>query len=80
MWESTFPVIVFTDNRPVIRNFQAKLSPPALLNACDFVLQYNFVIAHVDGSMNTADFLSRTEVNSVEKLEMKYEMISKRKQ
>ena len=35
------------------------------------VLQYNFVIAHVAGSMNTAaDFLSRTEVNPVEKLEL----------
>ena len=71
MWGSTFPVIVFTDNRSVTRFFQAKLIPPALWNACDYVLQYNFVIAHVTGSMNTAaDFLSRTEVNPVEKLEM----------
>ena len=66
---STFPVIVFTDNRSVTRFFQAKLIPPALWNACDYLLQYNF--AHVAGSMNTAaDFLSRTEVNPVEKLEM----------
>ena len=71
MWGSTFPVIVFTDNRSVTRFFQAKLIPPALWNACDYVLQYNFVIAHVAGSMNTAaDFLSRTEVNPVEKLEL----------
>ena len=71
MWGSTFPVIVFTDNRSVTRFFQAKLIPPALWNACDYVLQYNFVIAHVAGSMNTAaDFLSRTEVNPTEKLEM----------
>ena len=71
MWGSTFPIIVFTDNRAVTRFFQAKLIPPALWNACDYVLQYNFVIAHVAGSMNTAaDFLSRTEVNPVEKLEM----------
>ena len=71
MWGSTFPVIVFTDNRSVTRFFQAKLIPPALWNACDYVLQYNFVIAHVAGSMNTAaDFLSRTEINPVEKLEM----------
>ena len=68
---STFPVIVFTENRSVTRFFQAKLIPPALWNACDYVLQYNVVIAHVAGSMNTAaDFLSRTEVNPVEKLEM----------
>ena len=66
---STFPVIVFTDNRSITCFFQAKLIPPALWNACDYVLQYNF--AHVAGSMNTAaDFLSRTEVNPVEKFEM----------
>ena len=71
MWGSTFPVIVFTDNRSVTRFFQTKMIPPALWNACDYVLQYNFVIAHVAGSMNTAaDFLSRTEVDPTEKLEM----------
>ena len=69
MWGSTFPVIVFTDNRSVTRFFQAKLIPPAHWNAGDYVLQYNFVIAHVAGSMNTAaDILSRTEVNTVENL------------
>ena len=71
MWGSTFPVIVFTDNRSVTRFFQTKMIPPALWNACDYVLQYNFVIAHVAGSMNTAaDFLSRTEVIPTGKLEM----------
>ena len=71
MWGSTLPVIVFTDNRSVTRFFQAKMIPPALWNACDYVLQYNFVIAHAAGSMNTAaDFLSRTEVDPTEKLEM----------
>ena len=71
MWGSTFPVIVFTDNRSVTRFFQTKMIPPALWNACDYVLQYNFVIAHVAGSMNTAaDFLSRTEVDPTERLEM----------
>ena len=41
------------------------------LESCDFVLQYNFVIAHVAGWMNTAaDFSSRTEVDPTEKLEM----------
>ena len=45
--------------------------PPTLWNACDYVLQYNFVIAHAAGSMNTAaDFLSKTEVDPQEKLEM----------
>ena len=71
MWKGTFPVIVFTKNRTNTRYFQAKLIPPALWNACDYVLQYDFVFAHVAGSMNTsADFLSRAEVNSIEKFEM----------
>ena len=71
MWGSTFPVIVFTDNRAVTRFFQTKSIPPALWNACDYVLKYNFVRAHVAGAMNTAvDFLSRTEINPTEKLEM----------
>ena len=71
MWGSVFPVIVFTDNRSVTRFFQTKIIPPALWNACDYVLQYNFVIAHVAGAMNTAaDFLSRAESNPTEKLEM----------
>ena len=71
MWGSVFPFIVFTDNRSVTRFFQTKIIPPALWNACDYILQYNFVIAHVPGAMNTAaDFLSRAESNPTEKLEM----------
>ena len=73
MRASTFPVIVFTDNRSVTRFFQTKMIPPALWNACDYVLQYNFVIAHVAGTMNTAAYcLSRTEVDPTEKLEMTF--------
>ena len=64
-------VIVFTENRSVTRFLQAKMIPPALWNARDYVFQYNFVITHVAGSMNTAaDFLSRSEVDPTEKLEM----------
>ena len=71
MWGSVFPVIVLTDNRSITRFFQTKLIPPALWNACDYVLQYNFVIAHVARAMNTAaDFLSRAESNPTEKLKM----------
>ena len=37
--------------------------PPALWNACDYVLKFNFKIAHIAGSVNTAsDFLSRLEL------------------
>ena len=71
IWGNTFPVILFTDNRSVTRFFQAKMLLPALWNACDYVLQHNFVIAHVAYSMNTAaDFLSRTEIDPTEKLEI----------
>ena len=71
MWGSTLPVIVFTDNRSVTQFFQTKMIPPALWKACDYVLQYNSVIAHVSGRMNTAaDFHSRTEVDPTEELEM----------
>ena len=70
-WGSVFPVIVFTDNRSVTRFFQTKIIPPPLWNACYYVLQYHFVIAHVAGAMNTAaDFLSRAEINPTEQLEM----------
>ena len=71
MWGSVFPVIVFTDNRSVTGFFQTKIIPPPLWNACNYVLQYKFVIARVAGAMNiAAGFLSRAEVNPTEKLEM----------
>ena len=39
------------------------ISPP-LWNACNFLLQFNFTIAHIHGKMNTAaDFLSRLEMD-----------------
>ena len=67
---STFPVILFTDIPSVTQFFQIKMISPALWNACDYVLQHNFVIAHVAGSMNTeADFLSKTQVDPTKKLE-----------
>ena len=42
--------------------------PPAFWNPCDYALEYNFVMAHVAGSMNTAAdfFTSRTEVDTTE--------------
>ena len=42
-----------------------------LWNACDYVIQYYFLIVPVAGSIKTsADILSRTEVNPTKKLEM----------
>ena len=72
LWEATKPTIVLTDNKPVTRFFQTKAIPPALWNACDYVLQFNFKIAHIAGSVNTAaDFLSRLELKVTEKIRLK---------
>ena len=70
--ETTKPTIVPTDNKSVTRFFQTKAITPALLNACDYVLQFNFKIAHNAGSINTAaDFLSRFELKVTEKIRLK---------
>ena len=70
--EATKPTIVLTDNKSVTRFFQTKAIPPALWNACDYVLQFNFKIAHIAGSVNTAaDFLSRLELKVTEKIRFK---------
>ena len=64
--------LVLTDNRSVTRFFQTKTTPPALWNACDYVLQYKVRIMHVAGSQNTAaDFLSRLELTPKEKVQLK---------
>ena len=61
-----------TDNKSVTRFFQTKAIPPALRNACDYLLQFNFKIAHFAGSVNTAaDFLSRLELKVTEKIRLK---------
>ena len=66
------PTIVVTDNKSVNHVFQTKAIPPALWNACDYVLQFNFKTAHIAGSVNTAaDFLSRLELKVTEKIRLK---------
>ena len=72
LWETTIPTLVLTDNRSVTRFVQTKTTPPALWNACDYVLQFKFQIMHVAGSQNTAaDFLSRLELTPKEKVQLK---------
>ena len=49
--------------------FQTKIIPPTLWNACDYVIQFSFTIAHIPGKNNTAtDYLSRLEICPKEKL------------
>ena len=57
-WGGTKPVIIMTDSKSVTRFFQTKMIPPQLWNACDFVMQVNFTIAHIPGKMNTAAYFS----------------------
>ena len=72
LWETTLPTLVLTDNRSVTRFFQTKTTPPALWNACDYVLQFKFRIMHVAGSQNTAaEFLSRLELTPKERIQLK---------
>ena len=72
LWEATKPTIVLTDNKSVTRFFQTKAIPPALQNAWDYALQFNFKIAHIAGSVNTAaDFLCRLELKVTEKIRLK---------
>ena len=62
----------FADNKSATRFFQTKAIPSALWNACDYVLQFNFKIAHIAGLVNTAaDFLSRLELKVTEKIRLK---------
>ena len=68
-WGATKPVFSMTDSKSVTSFFQTKLIPPPLWNACNFVLQFNFTIAHIPGKINTAaDFLSRLKTDRNEKL------------
>ena len=71
-WGATKPVSIMTDSKSVTRFFQTKMIPPPLWNSCDFVMQFNFTIAHIPGKMNTAaDFLSRLEMDPTEKKTLK---------
>ena len=72
LWEASKPTIVLTDNKSVTRFFQTKAIPPCLWNACDYVLQFNFKIGYIAGSVNTAaDFLSRLKLKATEKIHLK---------
>ena len=72
LWEATKPTIVLADNKSVTRFFQTKANPPSLWNACEYVLQLNFKIADIAGSVNTAaDFLSRLELKITERIRLK---------
>ena len=67
LWETSKPTIVLTDNKSVTRFSQTKAIPPSLWNACDYVLQFNFRVAHIAGSVDAAaDFSSRLKLRHTE--------------
>ena len=71
-WGAPKPVIILKDNKAVKRFFETKIVPPALWNACDYVIQFNFVIAHIPGAQNTVtDYFSRLEADPEDKLVIK---------
>ena len=72
VWCSEKPVIVLTDNKSLVRFFQAKNLPPTLWNYLDRVLSFNIVLAHIPGTANhAADYLSRMETNPNQTIQLK---------
>ena len=68
-WETPKPVIIPTDNKSVTRFFQTEIIPLTLWNACDYVIQFSFTIAHIPAKNNiAAEYFSRLEICSKEKL------------
>ena len=68
-WGTPKPVIIFSSNKSVTRFFLTKIKPPPIWSACDFVIQFDFIIAHIPGKNNTAlDYLSRRKIDPAEKL------------
>ena len=71
LWEATKPTIALTDSNSIARFFQTKAVPTFLWNACDNVLQFNFNLSHIAGSVNTAaDYLSQLELKVTEKIRL----------
>ena len=71
LWEASKPTIVLTGTKRVTRFFQTKAIPPSMWNACDYVLHFNFRLALIAGSVNTAaDFLSILELKVTEEIHL----------
>ena len=72
LWEATKRTNILTDNKSVTRFFQTKAIPPSLWNVCDYVLQFNFKISHIAGSVKTAaNCFSKLELKVTEKIHLK---------
>ena len=72
LWDAANPTIVLTDNKSNTRFFQTKAIPPALWNSYDYALQFNFKIAYIAGSVNTAAvFVCRLQLKVTERIRHK---------
>ena len=72
LWETTISTLELTDNRSVTKFCQTKTTPPAVWNACDYVLQFKFRTMHLTGFQNrAANFLSQLELTLKEKVQLK---------
>ena len=68
-WGATKPVIIKTDSKSVTSFFQTKMILQPIWNACVFVLQFIYTLAHIPEKMNfAAYFLSRSELDPNEKI------------
>ena len=65
-WGAIKPSIILTASKSVAHFFRTKLIRPPLWNACDFVLNFNFLIAQIPGQINSAaGSLSRLEKTEI---------------
>ena len=72
LWETTKSAVFLTEIKSVTRFFPTEAIPSAPWNACEYWLDFNFQIAHITGSVNTAaDFFSRVELKLTEKISLK---------
>ena len=65
LWEATKPTIVLTEKKSITRSFyQTKAIPPALWNASDYVLQFNFKKAYILLAQSTPRLIFSPDWNS----------------
>ena len=57
-WGARKPVVILTDKKSDTSFFQTKTKPPPVWNACDFVIQLNYNIAHIPAKNKDSGRLS----------------------
>ena len=70
IWGCSKKVVVLTDNRSLVQFFQAKHIPRNLWLMVDRLMSYDFILGHIPGKANAADFLSRVPQKPNEAIEL----------